>query len=96
MPSPDDHFDETTRDLRRTLFLAETLELVVLELERATASEQRDQQVRAVLHRWLEQAWNDGALREADLRSAVGLLRAQVETLKKNLHAALQRISDGR
>lgn len=97
MPPPEhDHFDETTRDLRRALFLSETLELVVHELEVASKMEHPEQQTRACLHRWLEQAWNDGALREADLRSSVILLRATVDTLKKSLHEMLKRVSDGR
>lgn len=97
MPPPEhDRFDETTRDLRRALFLSETLEIMAVELEAALVHANRDQQVRAVLHRHLSDAWNDGALKEADLRQSVMLLKAAIETLKKNLHDALKRISDGR
>jgi hypothetical protein len=95
-PSEHDLFDETTRDLRRALFISETLELLAIELEAALVHEHRNQQMRAVLHRHLTGAWNDGALKEADLRSSVIILKAQIETLKKNLHDALKRISDGR
>jgi hypothetical protein len=92
-PDSENDFSETTRDLRRALFLSETLELVIIELEEAAKHAHRDQQTRAVVHRWLEQAWNDGARKEADLRAAVSVLRSQVDALKAQLRDALRRIS---
>jgi hypothetical protein len=95
-PDSDDGLSETTRDLRRALYLSETLELVVEELEIAMAQASAHQQMRAVLHRHLEGAWNDGARKEADLRSSVQILKAQVESLRGQLRDALKRISDSR
>jgi len=95
-PDTEDGLSETTRDLRRALYLSETLELVVSELETAATQHSAHQQIRAVLHRHLEGAWNDGARKEADLRSSVQILRAQVEHLRGQLRDALKRISDSR
>lgn len=92
-PDSDEAFSETTRELRRTLFVAETIELVVSELVDAFEQPDFEIRVRGVLVRHLEEAWNDGARREADLRSAVNTLRSQVESLKKQLHAALAQVS---
>lgn len=93
-PDNDDGLSETTRDLRRALYLSETLELMVAELETAMQQASAHQQVRAVLLRHLEGAWNDGARKEADLRSSVQILKAQIESLRGQLRDALKRISD--
>lgn len=89
---------DITRDLRRNVFVAEAIELVLQEILDVLPLEgpERDRALRGVLHRHLSIAWNDGAAREADLRSALDVLRTQVDLLKRNNRVLLKRISDSR
>lgn len=88
--------EEITRDLRKDLFISESLDVALGEVQSASTAEDADRALRAVLCRWLGTAWLDGAGREADLRSAVAILQSQIKSLKKSNRALLRRISDSR
>lgn len=103
--APDSAFEaeEKTRDVRRTFYLASAvfLELddVRAVLRSAIAGElsiEDENKLRSVIVRHLELAWNDGAAREADLRTALSVSNTKVNRLQARLHEALKRISDGR
>jgi len=91
----DDALREVTRDLRRQVFLSETLDLVLHDLRQALKAPETDadRALRAVIVRYLGDAWSDGARKEADLRTAVQTLQSQVELLKKMNRELLARVS---
>lgn len=98
MPPPsDDPLREITRDLRRTSYLASALELAAADVKGALASEVDPQRaLLGVLHSHLGRAWDEGAGREADLRSALSTAEALIERLRTQLRAELRRRSDER
>lgn len=89
---------EVTRDLRRSFFLAQHVELAMSELKMALPglSHEDEDRLRRTLVRHLELAWNDGALREADLRTALATETTLRKRVQAELHVALKRISDMR
>lgn len=86
---------DLTRDYRRTVWLAETIELAVADVQAALATEGPDRQraLRAVLHLHLSRAYAEGAGWEADLRSALDTARAMVARLKRELKEYQRRVS---
>lgn len=94
----EDDLRDVTRDLRKSTFLVEAIDLVLTELTKALEEPPatRERAIRAVLHRHLGIAWDDGSAKATDLKQAVELLRGQVELLKKSNRELLKRVSDGR
>jgi len=95
----DDDLRDITKDLRRTVFLAEAVELALVDRIAALAAPEeatRDRAMRAALFKHLGDAWSDGSGRELDLRSALDVLRAQVDLLKRNNRELLKRVSKSR
>lgn len=92
----DDPLREITRDLRRTSYLATAIELAAADVREALETTDPQRALLAVLHRHLAIAWDDGAGREADLRSALDVARALVERLRSERRAELRKRSDER
>lgn len=88
--------DERTRDIRRAFYLASAVYLMIDELRAVlgelTAEQEKELVAKVVRH--LELAWNDGALREADLRTALATETTHRKRIQSQLHDALRRISD--
>lgn len=57
---------------------------------------ERTRQIRAVIHKHLGDAWDDGDGRSIDIRTALDIARKQIELLKKSNRDLLKRVSDGR
>ncbi len=86
----EDPLREITRDLRRTTYLATAIELAASEVREALEhTTDPARALLAVLHRHLALAWDDGAGREADLRSALDVARATIARLR-----SARRLSD--
>lgn len=94
----EDDLRDITRDLRRACFIAEAIDLVLSDLTTALAEPlpTRERAIRAVLHRHLGIAWDDGSAKAIDLKQAIELLQGQVALLKKSNHELLKRVSDSR
>lgn len=92
--SIDDPLRETTRDLRRTSYLASVLDLASADVRAALLSEHDPQRaLLGVLHSHLGRAWDEGAGREADLRSALSTAQALIDRLRSQLREGLRRRS---
>lgn len=90
---PDDLHD-STRDLRRTLHLAEAIDAASADVQIALVSERDPQrELKAALHLHLGRAFDAGSGHRADLRSALDAARAQIERLKKINRDLAKRIS---
>lgn len=102
---------EITRDLQRTLFLGQALDLafdeLLAELMPHVPAARREEtlhallktdrrRVMAVLHRHLALAWDDAERRAIDLHQQVELLTKRCERYREQLNDALRRISAGR
>jgi hypothetical protein len=89
--------DEVTRDLRRTVFLTEAIHHALSDLERAQGRKLEGAERTAVLgmlHRHMSLAWDDGALREADLRAAVSTLSTKLTRLEAESRSLRARLGD--
>ena len=88
---------EITRDLQRTAYLAQAIDLAYDDvISEARDGEIDERRLRAVLHRHLALAWDDAERRTISLRQQVILLSARLAQTKRALHDALRRINDGR
>jgi len=94
--SPSRGPEEATRDLRRTLYLSEALDAALADIENALKAPDTDRALRGVLARHLGLAFDEGVLRENDLKSAVNTLRSQIAVLKHMNRDLLERISKSR
>lgn len=89
-PAPD---DDQTRDLRRGAYLVGSAEEALRAIEEALAKSRSAALSATVYHLGL--AWDDGAAREADLRTAIGVLRSEVRAHReevRELHGMLASI----
>lgn len=101
MPPPppselDDPLREITPDLRRTSYLATALELAASDVRESLEQADPHRALLAVLHRHIALAWDEGAGREADLRSAIEMARGTIERLRQQLRGELRKRSDER
>jgi hypothetical protein len=88
--------EEATRDLRRSLYLSTAVDLAIANVLSAFDEPDRERALYGVLHHQLGRAFDEGCVREYDLKSAVNTLRAQVDILKKSNRELLRRISKDR
>ncbi len=93
----DDPLREITRDLRRTSYLSTAIELAAADVREALEHRADPQRaLLAVIHRHLGLAFDEGAGREADLRSALDVARGTIDRLRAQLRGDLRRRSEER
>lgn len=91
--------EEKTRDVRRTFYLASAVFLMVDDIRAVfreagvEPSREMSDRIQQYVVRHLELAWNDGALREADLRTALATEQVARKRLQAQLQDALRTIS---
>lgn len=94
MPPDDDPLRDTTRELRRTMYLADAIEACAADAQLALASDTDPRRaLLAALHLHIGRAWDAGAGREADLRSALDVARATIERLRRIARDLQRRVS---
>jgi hypothetical protein len=77
-PAPD---EDETRDVRRAAYLVGGAEEALRAIEDALARSRTAALGATAYHLGL--AWDDGAAREADLRTAIGVLRSEVRAYRE-------------
>lgn len=93
----DDPLRDSTRDLRRTLHLAESIDAAAADVAIALSSERDPQRaLKAAIHLHLGRAFDAGAGNLAQLASALHVARAQIDRLRKINRELTKRISGDR
>lgn len=89
---------EETRDVRKTFYLASAIFLLLDDIRSIMGGLTKEQEdaLRKIAVRHVELAWDDGAKREADLRTALETETTARKRIQAQLHEALKRISDDR
>lgn len=108
---PEDELDDprlirAARDMRRSQFLVDELDIAAIEIEAAAVEvacapnrDSRDRAriaLRARIHYHLSGAWDDGSGARADLLSALDVAQATTRELQRRVHELLKRVSDER
>lgn len=93
---------EETRDVRKTFYLASAIFLLIDDVRSIVSAagheltKEQEDALRKIAVRHVELAWDDGAKREADLRTALETETTARKRIQAQLHEALKRISDAR